>query len=74
MSLLRERKPGFRKQERGNGRVRVMVASGEAEGSGGGSGGGPGPLQLAAVKFTFGVDPIHRAFRGTLLFEVNFTG
>ena len=35
--------------------------------------GGPGPLQLAAVKFTFGVDPIHRAFRGTLLFEVNFT-
>ena len=26
------------------------------------------------VKFTFRVDPCQKAFRGTLLFEVNFTG
>ena len=26
------------------------------------------------VKFTFRADPLQKAFRGTLLFEVNFTG
>ena len=26
------------------------------------------------MKFTFRADPLQKAFRGTLLFEVNFTG